>query len=295
MTQTINERQNEPDFLMLARAASATHDAVAIVEGVRWAFAAVATAGFFVATSVSQVEWALPLLSLALALVSEIGAQVLVRYLSERAATIQEQFDVDVLGISKNKNHAELPVAITARLAATYKGSDKRIRDWYLDVRGIPSTIATALCQRQNLLWDSELRAEWAQRIAAVVGSYLAVGLLTSYIFDWSVRAFIAGWVSPALPLLVPAVTAFVMQRNAIRIRRKYLDELTSAIEQAAKSKTHKISQKRTRGIQDQIFETRRDAPRVPGWFYQLRKEKYELAFEVDAAGYRSRWQGVSE
>lgn len=113
--------------------------------------------------------------------------------------------------------------------------------------------------------------------------------------FDWSVRDFITGWVSPALPLLLPAVTAFALQRNAIRVRRRCLDELTSAIEQAAKSRTHKISQKRIRGVQDQIFETRRDAPRVPGWIYRLKKEKYELAFEVDAAGYRSRWRGMDE
>lgn len=190
-----------------------------------------------------------------------------------KGASAQEMFDCDVLGLTWNDVLIRQPSEEEIRSAS--KGfqdskSTKRHCGWYPTDVDIAWPRSVITCQRSN--------AVWARRQHNVYGSFLLVSAFAWAIFGMVIalvqQATLAGYLTTiALPSL-PAVL------DAIDLSKKHF--LASSRLQHLEDETNTMfdkndcSHEALREIQDQIFDLRRDAPPVAGWFYWILSSTYE-------------------
>ena len=296
--QEINRLQNTVRFLDLLKAADVAHQKAQRAENAR----AAAVIGLALLAIVSTFE---PSLAEAIAIVgvaASAGTEVLWPWISRRHATaamlLQEMFDTELFGLPWNEHVGEkISGSQMERLKATYRRDEKR--DWYVDVSGLSRADAVMVCQRENLLWDSELRLAWSGRVAAAAAMWLVIGIAIALVDDWSTRQLFVRWIAPSLPLLLfVGVNAYGHWRVAIE-KERTRGELDRILEnRSPKSLTpnrHTELMHKARTRQDKIADLRRHTERVPRWFYERRQSSDQVGHDADAARIRRRLLGLPD
>ncbi|CAG4927411.1 S-4TM family putative pore-forming effector [Acidithrix sp. C25] len=190
-----------------------------------------------------------------------------------KGASAQEMFDCDVLGLTWNDALIRQPSEEEIRSASKrFKDpkSTKKHCGWYPTDIDIAWPRSVITCQRSNTVW--------ARRQHHAYGCFLLVSAFVWAIFGVIIalvqQATLAGYLTtvalPSLPAVLDAVD-LSKKHFLASSRRQHLEDETNAMFDKNDS-----SHEALREIQDQIFDLRRDAPPVAGWFYWILSKTYE-------------------
>lgn len=263
---TIADRQNRPENLELMAAARQLYSEAKRSRAARaWIAVVLAVAGL-AATSLSSLE---AQSAIAIASFIFLALSPLMKE-SETdkagvAASIQEQFDVVVLGLEGNEALGTRVTPEEAHAAAARFGTDRsELKDWYQlgTARTLPEPLQALLCQRCNVVWDAQLRKRYG---AAVLWTAIAVTILSlvlGAVFGLTLSGYVAGLVG-VLPAVIHGVEVFAGHRR-IGIRKNELAALAMALWDEALKRKSAPPGKSLRCLQSEIFHSRATTLLVP-------------------------------
>ena len=202
----------------------------------------------------------------------------------KQAAKIQELFDCETLGLDWN----DLEMGSKPDVETIIEGSNNYLREkgnfnellnWYPPVVGnLPNHLARLICQRTNLRWDFQLRRWFAQRALALSAIVILLLFIFSLWSQLSLERFVLSVLAPALPVFSWGFREYQKQNEVA----DDLERLKSLVEEywndAIKSKisVHQVEVK-SRALQDEIFDLRKDSPLIFDAVYGYFRMRYEL------------------
>lgn len=269
----ILQRQNDPSALTVLRAISASHKrAQHLASGGTTVSIVVAATGFigiftkFGVTSVTIVGalWAL---------LYSTGLTSWANKERERAAKLQEMFDVELFSLGWNPLLAgeQIGAHEVNRLSQQYRGRLDMVLDYY-EIPDLPRPFDVLACQQQNLGWGARVHRRYAFTVLACVCAWSAAGLVLGSLASLTVTEVLLRWYIPSLGALMLGLSIFRQQNDVTRERQRVLGLLTSRIDAVvANSVTPAVAAdllQLARQIQDAIFLARHSASRVPDWFF---------------------------
>ncbi|MCE5306074.1 MAG: hypothetical protein LLG20_00370 [Acidobacteriales bacterium] len=205
--------------------------------------------------------------------------------LKAKAAGIQELFDCEVLSLPWQEIKAGTPPDIEtvtewSRLPPGTDYETAKVRNWYPAEAGeAPLPIGRLICQRANCWWDAKLRRRYAIWIAAFTGGIFLLTVVIGLVGHVTLDQFLLAGTIPFLPVLVIGIRQFTDQRQA----STRLDDLKEHSERLwREALSGQVAEdelsRRSRTLQDEIFEQRRRNPLIFDWVYRrLRDEQEEL------------------
>ena len=159
-----------------------------------------------------DISWLVATAGVIFTLVGMLVLSPRVEKLKERAAKIQELFDVDVLKLSWN----QITVGDKPNYEEIHLYSDKyarkepdfaSLKDWYApQISAVPDDAGRIMCQRANLFWDAELRNKFTNYIVYSVLILFIVLLVCALFQELSFRLFLLNVAAPMLPLVSFAI-----------------------------------------------------------------------------------------
>jgi hypothetical protein len=205
--------------------------------------------------------------------------------LKGKAAGIQELFDCDVLVLPWQEIKAGAPpdtetVAEWSHLQAGQDSDTLKLRTWYpVEAGEAPLPIGRLICQRANCWWDAKLRRRYAVWVVAATAGIFMFAALVGLLGCVTLEQFLLAGLMPFLPVFVIGIRQFTDQRQAAT----RLDDLKKHSERlwrealSADVAPDELT-RRSRTLQDEIFEQRRRNPLIFDWVYRrLRDEQEEL------------------
>lgn len=294
----ISQRQNDPDMLHLLRAASASHVRGQRVEAVRLTVSLVLAAAGLVAAFVDATATPIAVAGAAWAIAYVTGVNPWAKNEARRGAIVQEMFDVDLFGLPWNQTAAgeRLPPHAINELVRKFTPSRGRgdwLRDWYVDTNGVPQPYDVFICQEQNLGWDARLRRRWSWVLLGSVIAWTVLGVLVGYLADLTVAETVIRWYLPAAAALLLGVDTYRTQRDIAAERERIIPVICTEIDRAQPPPLPPAEQQRlyqtAREVQDVILATRKQAVRVPQWFYARFRQADEQDFQTNANELRGR------
>lgn len=199
-----------------------------------------------------------------------------------KGATTQELFDCDVLGLSWND--ALVRQTPDEEIRAASKGfkepkSKAKHSGWYPTQTDIPWPKSVITCQRSNAVWGRRQHQAYGRLLMVTAFLWGLLGVIVSLVHGATLAAYLTTIALPSLPAVLDAVELSKKHFQAANRRLHLEDETNSMVSDTA------ASHEALRELQDQVFDLRRDAPPVPGWFYRILKPGYEqdMRYAADA------------
>ena len=205
--------------------------------------------------------------------------------LKAKAAGIQELFDCGVLSLPWQEIKAGTAPDIEtitewSKLPPSSDYDTVKVYSWYPREAGeAPLPIGRLICQRANCWWDAKLRRRCSLWIAAITAAIFLFAAVVGLVGNVSLEQFLLAGVVPFLPVLVIGIRQFTDQRQAAT----RLDDLKKHSERLwREALSGQVAEdelaRRSRTLQDEIFEQRRRNPLIFDWVYRrLRDEQEEL------------------
>jgi hypothetical protein len=193
-------------------------------------------------------------------------------------AKAQEQFDTELFGLAWNdslvgRRLSEEDIADAARHV-----DPATLRDWYpLDVDEIAWPRNAALCQRSSAAWGRRTHAAYVWILTISVFGWLLVTIAIGVVEGASLSEYLIRLFLPSMPALMDG-TDLARTHRQVAERRSHVEESAERLLLNVDT-----SQEDVRRLQDQIFEIRRQPPRVPNWFYRLRRQRDDRAMREAA------------
>lgn len=212
-----------------------------------------------------------------------------------RAAVLQEMFDVRLFGLPWNPLVADeqISAAEINRLGKRYDGPPAMILDYY-DIPDLPYPFDVLGCQQQNLGWGARIRQRYARTVLAAIVVWSAAGVAIGAFTDLTVGQVLLRWYVPSLGIFLFGLDIFQSQRAVAAARERALRVVRSRVAAARREPTAAgvVSglELLTRQVQDVIFLTRVNTPRVPEWFFRRfhASDRADFRAAVDAGIVRS-------
>ncbi|SRR5260370_5861249 len=216
-------------------------------------------------------------------LVSDFSLESLQSSKREQAAGVQELFDCKLLDLQCYDLIARyIPDTVEIMEAAEkYKRSDPTyaaLKDWYSpEVDRLPLYLARLVCQRINCLWDVQLRRKYLQRVGTIFFMICVLVITVALIRGLTVGNFLLVVVAPLLPAIGWMIREMRKQNEAIRRKdalKQYAEELwTDALK---KYIAIEEIERKSRALQDQIYNNRCSNPLILDMFYKYLQPKNE-------------------
>ncbi len=208
----------------------------------------------------------------------------------EQAAGVQELFDCELLDMQCQDLIARnIPDTIEIMEAAEkYKRSDptyKALKNWYpSEVDTLPLYLARLVCQRMNCLWDVQLRRKYLQWVGLTFFFLCVIVLMVALVKGLTVGNFLLVVVAPLLPAIGWIIREYRGQNEAIRRKdtlKRYAEELWAD----ALNKRIPVEEieRKSRGLQDQIYNNRCNNPLILDAFYKRLLPKNEAQMNRSA------------
>jgi hypothetical protein len=193
-----------------------------------------------------------------------------------QGATIQEQFDTELYGLSWNKILCKGKVNLDAIQTLSSKYNKNDLQNWYstkID-NSLPKEIAIILCQRINFSWEINQRKKFVGFLAIITIVYYLVYIIIGVtqnigFFDLLIL------LSPSIPFLVFSVQNILSLKSHISSKNETLNYIDTELDNYKSSRSIP-SLEQLRQIQDTIFTERTVTVKVPDWFYRLNKSSNE-------------------
>jgi len=205
------------------------------------------------------------------------------RKLKQQAAKTQELFDCDVLDLKWNEleigTKPDIESVIESYTAYLKKGKNlDNFPNWYPPVVGnLPLHAARLVCQRTNLRWDYQLRRWFGKRALILSIGVIALLFVISLWNQLSLEGFILSALTPSLPVFSWGFREYQRQNEVAEEQER----LKSQVEEywadllASRISTHQ-AEIRSRALQDEIYDLRRDSPLIFDSVYEYFRHHYE-------------------
>ena len=204
------------------------------------------------------------------------------------AAKLQEDFDCDVLDMRRN----EFLVGAVVDPEEVYELSakplsaegEKNLRDWYpVAVGDVPMHVGRILCQRENLLYDGNVRRTYSRilrgglilLVVGFAGYSLAAGL--------KVESLLLTVLAPATPIFNWTLREFFRQRDTVETLERLKSESQKLWTRAVEGMPAAEAAERSRELQDAIYNHRVASPLVFDFLYRFRRDKLEAQMNAGA------------
>lgn len=219
------------------------------------------------------------------------------RYL-HTAATLQEMFDVEVLGLPWNRVAVgdRISDEEVSRLARRFRGDSCRLRGYYLIAR-TTAPYGVLFCLEQNLAWGSRIRRRFAQLVATFALLWSAAGFVFILSTGGTVYRLLGGWFLPSLGLLLVCLDMYRTQVASSRERTRILGLVRATLDDPASPLTTNAASfdAFARQVQDTLFHMRRVQPRMPYWYFKRYHDADKADFEVKRRALESRFPPVQQ
>ena len=253
-----------------------------------------------------DAEWILAVASVVIFALDRLILAPLQTRKKALAASIQEEFDCEVLSIAWNSTalprHPSREAIIEHGTSYLSKHGASGLLNWYVCPCGnnAPDVATTVICQRSNIAWDSRLRQRyvWAMVVLGACAGAALFGLAAAG--DLAFRMLLVSVVVPLLPVAGFVIQEIHQTQDAI----KELDEIEVASSQvwdkvlSANHDTEELA-RMLRSIQDRIHSSRKRSQMIPDWFYDRFKPAQESIMSESAEQmcneYHARSQDASE
>lgn len=210
-----------------------------------------------------------------------------------RAALVQEFYDTQLFELEWNGALAGAEPNVADMTADAMKLTKPKKRDalrvWYdVDLTGLPWPVDVLTCQLQSSIWSRRDHRAYALFLGTTATAWLLAGVVYAGSVGMSLTHFLVALFLPSAPALTDAaeLTAAHWQQFGERLSVE-LDA------QKALQDFHHggvlPSATLVRSVQDHAYRLRRDQPRVPRWFYSLRKSASALVTRTAAQAVRLR------
>lgn len=272
----IFDRQNDPDLLILLKAASVSHRRAKRLASAHVSLsvllAAVGVAGVFA----PALKTPATLLGLLWALAYAAGARLWERGEMRRAALLQEMFDVQLFGLPWNTVLAggtAPPAQEVGRVARRYTASESRLRDYFFEATALSRPLDVFACQLQTLGWGARVRRRYGVAVSYGLLLWTAAGLGTGLVRSMTVSDLLLHWFVPSLGLLLLGLDTVVAQRDTAGAREHAQSVLLAAMREHVSRGRPPEDDPRllqlARQVQDVLLQTRLGQVRVPDWFFR--------------------------
>ena len=191
-----------------------------------------------------------------------------------KGAAAQELFDCDVLAFPWNATLVREPADEEIRKASgSFPQADdlERHRSWYPTKVDLAWPESVLTCQRSNAVWARRQHHAYGIFLLVVSGMWGVAGIVLAIVHNTSLAEYLTTVALPSLPAVLDA-TELAKKHFLASGRRQHLEDETDRL----LDNVGGVSTDDLREIQDEIFELRRDAPPVAGWFYRILAKSYE-------------------
>jgi SMODS-associating 4TM effector domain len=223
----------------------------------------------------------------AIAAVGQWLASLIEKQRIKTAATVQEQFDTEVLQLAWNSTlGSKADPEDVAAASSRFQGERSKLSDWYNVPDGLTRPLDVLLCQRTNLRWDAALRRSYAKVIIAG-----AVGLLLAVVVSSLLRELAGATLALALLSTSPAMlfaTDAVLTHRGHAASQLDLKRRVEAAWETALARSSRVRATDLRAIQDGIYRLRSVGSPVPDRFYWRRRDQFEHEAKVAS---QSMWE----
>lgn len=208
------------------------------------------------------------------ALILEYILQKKIDSMKNKAASIQEKFDTDVFGISKNDLlGSAIGYDEIRKYSKKYKGKPDKVKNWYSKkIEALNTNIAIIFCQRMNITYDQNIKKKYRNLLCGLLFIVaLIIILLTE---NYSVKHLVAKIILP----LSPMIKFIYDEIKQIKTSVNNLNRLRENIENTLKSLSINatIKDDKLRSIQDMIFTNRVSSPLIPDYIYRYYRAHLE-------------------
>ena len=215
------------------------------------------------------------------------------RNLRQQAAKIQELFDCEVLTLPWNELEIGIKPDVELVIESFHNFMQKggkldKLSNWYPSIVGkVPLHLARLICQRTSLRWDYQLRRWFGKRALILSLTVVAILFAISLWNQLSLESFILSALIPALPVFSWGLREFQKQ-NEVAVE---LERLKSHVEEFWEASiTSRISirqiETKSRALQDEIYDLRRDNPLIFDSVYNYFRFRYEFIATKGAEEY---------
>jgi hypothetical protein len=212
------------------------------------------------------------------------------------AATVQERFDTEVLGLPWNRVLVGAPIDDdeVSRLSRRFRDDPDRLPGYYLIADAAPP-YGVLFCLVQNLAWGSRIRLRYAQLVATFAILWSSFGVVFVLSTGGTVSRLLSGWFVPSLGLLLVCLDAYRVQIASSRERTRVLGLVRAVIDDRASPliTDHASLTSFARQVQDTMFTMRRVQPRMPHWYFKRYHDQDELDFKAAKKMLESRFPPV--
>lgn len=208
--------------------------------------------------------------------------------LMKTAAKLQENFDCNVLEMHRNEflEGAALDPEEVYDLSTKKFNADgeQQLRDWYpVAVGSVPMHVGRILCQRENLLYDGNVRKTYSRLLRTVIILLVAGFSVYSIAAGLTVEVFLLTVLAPATPILNWTLREFFRQRDTVETLGRLKSEFQKLWTKAVEGMPVNEATERSRELQDAIYNHRVASPLVFDFLYCFRRDGLEAQMNAGA------------
>jgi predicted pore-forming effector associated with SMODS systems len=190
-----------------------------------------------------------------------------------QAVAVHELYDTELFGLPWNEALVgRPPLPDDVATAARRQPDHERFHNWYtVDLTGVPWPADVLLCQRQSAVWGRGDHRAYSTALAVLGAACLVIGVAIALVLNVSLADYLVKIFLPTAPALLDAVELSRSHRSNASTRTDDVQVIDDLYE-SHRDALNLIPVHEVRAVQDASFNARTNTPRVPGWFYRLRR-----------------------
>ncbi|MCC2500021.1 S-4TM family putative pore-forming effector [Bacillus paranthracis] len=283
---TIYERQNDEESFRLKVCFKYLYDRAKIVYNVHLTISLVIPLMSFSA-KILELEYKDIILSMSSCwIIIAMFFNILEQKLRLKAVTLQERYDIKVLGLTENKTlmYKKISIEEISLMVKKMKYGRNIDRIYYDGIDCNDNSMALLLAQRQNVLSDKILRKKYCLVYQILLGFIVVSSIAIALMLNQTVKGFLIEILIPLISLIsfviqqIRKLSEEVKRNEQIgELIEKNIRELNNANEEMKKEYLIQC-----REYQNYIFTRRLNAALIPNFIYKIFKNTYVDEREVN-------------
>lgn len=293
MGPLIIERQNESNNIRCLAAQRQLYSKAKMLFALQIFLSTAVVIVLSIINSQYNIQWLIAIYCVTITIFDLAYLNDLMLLYKKRAATIQEIFDCQVLGITWNTLIEKVDNDVIYRYSEIYKkseGSFESLKNWYsLKIKNIDSEKAKLICQYSNCSYDKSLRDDFHKKFTFLAIVTAIFVIFCSSIQEVTVESLFVSILLPLLPIIILSIQKMKQNSSSIKSSEKVKQFASDPLE-IIKNDTVNISNL-SRELQNVIFQNRIDSPLIFDWFYNLSREQLEKEMDYSVENLVKQYQ----